>query len=149
MTNAQRAQRVAEHYEHAVRDLVDAHAKLARSPLVLAVRFRFDHPLDVYLLEVVENFPGSDEEPLLETEFAPNERFVILGKLHLILGSPRQLEHAMATAKARPLASESRHRSATRAIMKSVRKDGHVLYEARSPKHLANLAGKARAALGL
>jgi hypothetical protein len=149
MSNAERSRRVSEHYEHAVRDLVETHAKLARSPLALAVRFGFDDPLDVHLLEVIENFPGGDDDPLFATEFAPNERFVILGKLHLILASPTQLKHAIAKAKGGRSPAEKPEQAASRAAIKSIAKDGRVLYQARSPRGLAAIARTAKTALGL
>jgi hypothetical protein len=149
MSNAERTRKISEHYEHAVRDLVETHAKLARSPLALAVRFGFDDPLDVHLLEVIENFPGGDDDPLFATEFAPNERFLILGKLHLTLASPRQLKRAIATAKARRSPAETPEQTASRATIKSIAKDGRVLYQARSPRGLAAIGRTTKAALGL
>ncbi len=149
MSSAKRTQVITEHYEHAVRDLVAAHAKLARSPLALAVRFSFDDPLDVHLLEVVENFPGSDDDPLFATEFAPNERFLILGKLHLTLASPAQLRHAADMARARRSPGETPAQAASRATIKSIAKDGRVLHQAHSPKTLAAIARAAKTALGL
>ena len=146
---AERARRISELYEQAVSDLVDAHAKLTRSPLALAVRFRFDDPLDVHLLEVIENFPGGDEDPLFMTEFAPNERFRILGKLHLTMANPRQLEHAVAKAQARQAAAEKPTEKSLRATVESVANDGRVVYQAPSPKSLATLARAAKEALGL
>ena len=146
---AERARRISEFYEQAVSDLVDAHAKLTRSPLALAVRFRFDDPLDVHLLEVIENFPGGDEDPLFMTEFAPNERFRILGKLHLTMANPRQLEHAVAKAQARQAAAEKPTEKSLRATVESVANDGRVVYQAPSPKSLATLARAAKEALGL
>ena len=146
---AERARRISELYEQAVSDLVDAHAKLTRSPLALAVRFRFDDPLDVHLLEVIENFPGGDEDPLFMTEFAPNERFRILGKLHLTMANPRQLEHAVAKAQARQAAAEKPTEKSSRATVESVANDGRVVYQAPSPKSLATLARAAKEALGL
>ena len=145
----ERARRISEFYEQAVSDLVDAHAKLTRSPLALAVRFRFDDPLDVHLLEVIENFPGGDEDPLFMTEFAPNERFRILGKLHLTMANPRQLEHAVAKAQARQAAAEKPTEKSSRATVESVANDGRVVYQAPSPKSLATLARAAKEALGL
>ena len=146
---AERARRISELYEQAVSDLVDAHAKLTRSPLALAVRFRFDDPVDVHLLEVIENFPGGDEDPLFTTEFESNERFRILGKLHLTMANLRQLEHAVAKAHARRVAAEQPTEAISRATIQSVANDGRVVYRAPSPKSLATLARAAKEALGL
>ena len=45
---------MAEYYEGAAQDLVDAHAKLERSPLVLAVRYHLAGDLDPLKLSAVQ-----------------------------------------------------------------------------------------------
>jgi hypothetical protein len=87
--------RLATHYGRVVRSLVDSHAKRTDEPLVLAVRYRLDDPGDVYLFEVIENFPGTADDELFSTEFGPTADLVILGKLHLTLASPDQVRTAM------------------------------------------------------
>jgi hypothetical protein len=92
--------RVREFHDRAVAELVAAHKERTDEPLVLAVRYRLDEPVDVYLLEVLAGFPGGDDDELLTTEFAPSAQLRILGKLHLALGSPSQLRAAAARGDA-------------------------------------------------
>lgn len=144
--NAAQARRVAEYYEGAAQELVDAHAKLERSPLVLAVRYHLTGDLDLHLLEVIEDFPGTDEDLPLTTEFEPNERLRILGKLHLTLASPRQIEHAVRVAgshQRRPKAGPLKK------LLDAVKEDGCVLFQARSPAGRARAARTMKEALGL
>jgi len=144
-SHAAQARRVAEYYEGAAQDLVDAHAKLERSPLVLAVRYHLAGDLDLYLLEVIENFPGTDEDLPLVTEFEPNERLRILGKLHLTLASPRQLEHAIRVA-----GKERRAKAGpVKKLLDAVKEDGCVLFQAKSPAPRARAARAIKEALGL
>jgi hypothetical protein len=79
----------------AVRRLIDAHSKRTDEPLVLAVRYRLDDPVDIYLLEAIAGFPGSDDDELLVTEFEASAQLRILGKLVLALGSPNQIRAAV------------------------------------------------------
>ena len=88
--------RIRELHDRAVRELVEAHSKRTDEPLILAVRYRLDEPLDVYLLEVLRGFPGGDDDQLLSTAYEPSAQLRILGKLHLVLGSPAQLRAAIA-----------------------------------------------------
>jgi hypothetical protein len=78
----------------AVRDLVRAHAERTEEPLVLAVRYGAEDR-DVYLLEVLDGFPGGDDDAPFVTEFGPSAELLILGKLHLTLLSPAQLRSAI------------------------------------------------------
>lgn len=144
MATAQ-AQRVEQYYAAAAQDLVDAHANLARSPLVLAVRYHLKGDLDLYILEIIENFPGQDDDPPFATEFAPNERLRILGNLHLTLVSPKQLENARVVARgpARGAGQDAKK------LLDAVKKDGRVLFEAPSPPSRAKIAKAMRKALGL
>ncbi len=87
--------RIEQLNARAVRDLVRAHAARTDEPLVLAVRFKLNDPIDVHLLEIIWNFPGDDDDPAFVTEFAPSADLLILGKLHLTLISPNQLRHAI------------------------------------------------------
>lgn len=87
--------RVREFHDRAVAELVAAHTERTDEPLVLAVRYRLDEPVDVHLIEVLAGFPGGDDDELLVTEFAPSAHLRILGKLHLALGSPAQLRAAV------------------------------------------------------
>lgn len=87
--------RVRELNDAAVLALVNSHLQRADEPLLLGVRFRLDDPLDIHLLEVVGHFPGGDEDELLEFDYEPSARLRILGKLHLVLGSPAQLRSAL------------------------------------------------------
>lgn len=88
--------RIHELHARAVTELVEAHKTRTDEPLVLAVRYRRDDPVDVYLLEVLRGFPGDEEDDLLTTEFEPSPQLRILGKLHLALGSPAQIKTAAA-----------------------------------------------------
>lgn len=105
--------RLALHYEKVVRELVARHAKMHEEPLVLAIRFRFDDPEDIHLLEVIEGFPGGDDDPLLTTEFGPTPEFPILGRFHLTLSSPAQLRSAIGRSDE---------------ILTDLRRDGIVLF---------------------
>jgi hypothetical protein len=87
--------RVRQLHERAVHDLVEAHRQRTDEPLVLAVRFDVADAQDVHILEVLDGFPGGDDDELLVTEFEPSAQLRILGKLHLTLGSPAQLEAAI------------------------------------------------------
>ncbi len=140
--SAAQAQRVAAHYDRAVADLVDAHAKLARSPLVLAVRFDASHGLDVHLLEVIENFPGNDDDPLFTVTLPPNERFLILGELHLTLASPAQLTHAIEQAT-------RREKTPSSALITAARKHGQLVFLANAPAPRAREAKALARALAL
>jgi hypothetical protein len=139
-TSTARNERINAHYDRAVLDLVEAHSKLARSPLVLAVRFDDGKGLDVDLLEVIENFPGKEDDPLFTTELAPNERFLILGKLHLTLASPAQLRRAIDEAG-------RRRKTASAAIVTAVRRHGRTVFTAASPESRAREARALKQAL--
>jgi hypothetical protein len=89
------AQRLAAHYDRVVERLLRAHASQEDEPLLLAVRYNFDDPNDIFLFEVIDGFPGDPDEPLFTTEFGPNAELVILGSLHLTLASPAQVEAAV------------------------------------------------------
>lgn len=83
--------RVRQLHERAVRELVEAHKQRTDEPLVLAIQFDLADTQDIHLLEVLEGFPGGDDDELLVTEFEPSAQLRILGKLQLALGSPAQL----------------------------------------------------------
>ncbi|ETR68003.1 MAG: hypothetical protein OMM_10974 [Candidatus Magnetoglobus multicellularis str. Araruama] len=101
--------------EKAVRQLVTAHQQLTDEPLVLVIRYNFDDPNgNIYLLEVLDKFPGSDNEELLATQFGPSANLRIVGDLHLALGSPAQVQ---AAAKRRD------------SVVKAVSIDGEVVFE--------------------
>lgn len=145
MTTSAQQRQIEDLYKNVVRDLVDAHAKLKRSPLVLAVRYRHTG-LDVHLLEVIENFPGRAEEPPFTTELAPNERFIILGKLHLTLASPAQLQHAIELSRSRSRLPDV---ISAKSLIAGVKKDGEALYVARAPAARARKAAALKNELGL
>jgi hypothetical protein len=86
-------QRVLELHDNAVKRLVEAHQQLDE-PLLLVLRYEGDKPGDVYLLEVLETFPGGDDDELFTTQYAPSASLRIVGELHLTLGSPAQLRAA-------------------------------------------------------
>ena len=86
--------RVKDLHDRAVAELVAAHQKRTDEPLVLAIRYKLDDE-DIHLLEVLEGFPGGDDDELLVTEFGPSANLIIIGKLHLILGSPAQVRSAV------------------------------------------------------
>ena len=83
-------------HDKAIRQLVAAHRQRTEEPLLLAVRFDLaDSTGDIHLLEVLDQFPGGDEDELLVTEFGPSASFIIVGKLQLVLGSPAQVRSAL------------------------------------------------------
>jgi hypothetical protein len=87
--------RVKQMHENAVHDLVEAHKQRTDEPLVLAVRFDLADSQDIHLLEILDGFPGGDDDELLVTEFDPSAQLRILGKLHLTFGTPAQVESAV------------------------------------------------------
>lgn len=88
--------RIQQLHNRAVEQLIKAHRNRKDESLILAVRYNLEQD-DIYLLEVLDQFPGQDDEELLETTFEPSANLVILGKLHLALGSPGQLRMAVAS----------------------------------------------------
>jgi len=83
-------------HDRAVAQLVEAHRERTDEPLILAVRYALDDPDDdIHLLEVLDGFPGGDGDELMETEFERSANLIILGKLHLVLGSPAQVRTAV------------------------------------------------------
>jgi hypothetical protein len=139
-------QLILEHYDAAVRDLVGAHAMLARSPLVLAVWYRRRDTKNVHLLEVIENFPGQPTDQPLTTQFGPSERFRIMGDLYLTLANPEQLRNTIDLAATR---GRLPHVVAAKKLIDDVTRDGDVVYVARSPAGRARLARKLKQELGL
>jgi len=87
--------RIRDLHDRAVRQLVEAHRQRTNEPLLLAIRYKLDDPSDIHLLEVLDRFPGGDDDELLETEFDPSANLIMVGKLHLILGSPAQVQCAI------------------------------------------------------
>jgi hypothetical protein len=87
-------QRVLELHDNAVKRLVEAHRQLDE-PLLLVLRYEGDEPVDVYLLEVLETFPGGEDDELFTTKYEPSASLRIVGELHLTLGSPAQLRAAL------------------------------------------------------
>jgi len=94
MSQPDASSRIAQLNDRAVQRLVAAHAARTDEPLVLAIRYRSSEE-DVYLLEVIENFPGEDDDELLATEFEPSAELLTIGNLRLLLGSPGQLRAAV------------------------------------------------------
>jgi hypothetical protein len=88
-------ERVRELHDRAVQQLVQAHEERDDFELILAVQYGLEDPVDVGLFEVLRGFPGDDDDELLVTDFAPSASLVILGKLHLVLGSPAQVRAAL------------------------------------------------------
>lgn len=74
--------------DQAVKHLVRAHARLDE-PLLLAIRFKLNEP-GIHLLEVLETFPGEDDDPPLETEFSASPDVRMVGALKLAVASPAQ-----------------------------------------------------------
>jgi hypothetical protein len=93
-------ERVRQLHDRAVHDLIEAHKQRTEEPLLLAVRFDSADTPDVHILEVLDGFPGGEDDDLLATEFEPSAQLLILGKLHLTLGSPAQLEAAVRRGEA-------------------------------------------------
>lgn len=126
--------RLTEHYRRVVRGLVDAHARRTDEPLVLAIRYQLDDPSDIYLLEVLDGFPGTPDDPPFTMEFGPTADLVILGKLHLALTSSAQLRAAI--DRGDPIVSD-------------VRRDGEVLYPPAVSRPSSPAATELIAKLGL
>lgn len=78
-------------HEGSIEQLIESHKQRKEEPLVLAIRYELEHPDDVFLLEVLDGFPGGDDDELLTTEFGPSPSLLVLGTLHLSLGSPAQV----------------------------------------------------------
>lgn len=91
MSAATQLDRIQELNDKAVEALIREHAALDDEALILAVRYALDDASDIGLLEVLGDFPGSDDDEPLITEFEPSARLRILGKLRLTLVSPKQL----------------------------------------------------------
>lgn len=89
------AERIQQMHEDSIAQLIEAHKRRTQEPLVLAIRYGLEHSDDVFLLEVLEGFPGGDDDELLTTEFGPSPNLLVLGTLHLALGSPAQVRHAV------------------------------------------------------
>jgi hypothetical protein len=92
MTNHERINQL---HEEAIQKLLNAHKERKDEPLILAIRYRLGDPQDIYLLEVLKDFPGGSDDELLSTAFERSAELFILGKLHIVLGSPAQLESAI------------------------------------------------------
>lgn len=71
--------RIRELHDRAVHDLIEAHKQRMDEPLVLAIRFDLNDTQDVHLLEVLDGFPGGDDDELLVTDFEPSAQLRILG----------------------------------------------------------------------
>ena len=82
-------------HEGSIEQLIEAHKRRTDEPLVLAIRYELEHPDDVFLLEVLDDFPGGDDDQLLTTEFGPSPNLLVLGTLHMTLGSPAQMLNAV------------------------------------------------------
>lgn len=87
-------QRVQELHDNAVKRLIEAHQQLDE-PLLLAVRYEGEDPVDIHILEVLEKFPGGDDDELFTTEYEPSPALRILGKVYLTLASPAQIRAAL------------------------------------------------------
>lgn len=72
-------QRVKDLHDRAVQDLIAAHRQRTEEPLALAIRYGLDDPEDIHILEVLDGFPGPDDDELLITEFEPSAQLRILG----------------------------------------------------------------------
>lgn len=88
--------RIKALHDRAVAELIKAHRDRTDEPLVLAVRYNQEDPDDIHLLEVLDGFPGGEDDELMETEFERSANLMIMGKLHLVLGSPAQVRAAIA-----------------------------------------------------
>lgn len=95
LKSAMTADQLAEHYNEVARKLVKAHLEVKEEPLLLAAQLRAKDAKDLVLLEVIENFPGSPDEALFETEMPPSRDVPILGSFRLILCNLSQLEAAI------------------------------------------------------
>lgn len=93
-------ERIREMHEGAVRELIAAHKSRNDEPLVLAVRYGLEQPQDIHLLEVLDGFPGGDDDELLVTSFESSARLRIVGELYLALCSPAQLKAAISRGDA-------------------------------------------------
>ena len=57
--------RIRDLHDRAVRQLVEAHRQRTNEPLLLAIRYKLDDPSDIHLLEVLDRFPGGDDDESL------------------------------------------------------------------------------------
>jgi len=89
------AERIQQLHEGSIEQLIESHKRRTEEPLVLAIRYELEDPDDVFLLEVLDGFPGGDDDELLTTEFGPSPSLLVLGTLHLSLGSPAQVLNAV------------------------------------------------------
>jgi hypothetical protein len=148
MPASTQSQKIDTLYDLRVRELVAAHAKLKDSPLVLAIRYGkgFKSFLDVYLLEIVENFPGMPDEPPFLTEFEPSAQLLIMGKLYLTLASPDQIRHAIDLAKS---GRRTREATAAKKLLDAIRRNGDIVFSAKSPTGRKRLANALEKEIGL
>jgi hypothetical protein len=86
-------------YDKTVKTLIKQHKGLKDEPLVLALRLTAKNPMDIDLLEVIENFPGDDDDPPFCTEFPPSPTVRVLGNLILRLVSPSQFRYLIRNNK--------------------------------------------------
>ena len=88
------AERIQRMHEGSIEQLIEAHKRRTDEPLVLAIRYELEQP-DLFLLEVLDDFPGGDDDELLTTDFGPSPNLLVLGTLHMTLGSPAQVLNAV------------------------------------------------------
>jgi len=130
---------VTAHYDNEVRALVAEHAARKDEPLVLAVRYNLDDPRNVHLLEVLDSFPGTDDDELFDNEFLPTHEFRILGTLRLAIGNPGQLRAAI----------DRGDDELVRAIGRDGGAHAEVLHQAPGSGKLRRIAKELRGLLGL
>ena len=95
--------------DRAVKHLVDAHTRLDE-PLLLAIRYKLADP-GIHLFEVLDGFPGDENEEPEEIEFGPSPEVRMTGTLKLVLVNAQQFRALV-------------HRNA--AVVDTLKKDGRV-----------------------
>jgi hypothetical protein len=85
--------------QEGVKALVKAHQDHPLGPLVLAVWFERDHPTDICLLEVMEQWPQNEDDCILQAAFAGSIELPVPygGALRLAITNPEGLEKAIAS----------------------------------------------------
>lgn len=82
-----------------VKRIIENHKRIKKDPLLMAVWYKKNHPKNIYLLEVIENFSNvvkSEKEPFT-VEFDSSSDFLLPdgGKLYLTLISPSDLKRSV------------------------------------------------------
>jgi hypothetical protein len=129
---------VAQWYPQQVEQLIASHRKLPDHRLELAIWFDTDSRKDVHLLEVLANFPRSENPTKFYTsEFDSGLAFPMPagGRLMLIMTNGDELREALT----------KRHPQVARLRKAFVRNAAHVVYRSSSPRIKELVEGLMRA----